>query len=119
MKKVLVSIFTIAMVLSWNHPAAGQAGSSLNDQLIQAATNGDTATVQQLLDQGANIEAKAENGGTALIWAANEGKTGVMKLLLEKGANIDASNDGITVLSLAEKNDNPAAAELLRAHGAH
>jgi ankyrin repeat protein len=42
-----------------------------------------------------------------------------MKLLLEKGANIDASNDGITVLSMAKKNDNPAAAELLRAHGAH
>jgi len=32
--------------------SGGQAGSSLNDQLIQAATNGDTATVQQLLDQG-------------------------------------------------------------------
>jgi ankyrin repeat protein len=58
MKKVLVSIFSLAMVLSWNHPAAGQGGSSLNDQLIQAAEKGDTAAVQQLLDKGANIEAK-------------------------------------------------------------
>jgi len=44
MKKVLTSILSLAMVLSWNHLAAGQASSnSLNDQLIQAATNGDTA----------------------------------------------------------------------------
>jgi len=47
------------LVLSWNHPAAGSRLQP-DDQLIQAATNGDTATVQQLLDQGANIEAKAE-----------------------------------------------------------
>jgi ankyrin repeat protein len=78
-----------------------------------------TEVVKLLLEKGANTEARTNGNFTVLMLTANEGMTGVMKLLLEKGANIDASNDGITVLSMAKKNDNPAAAELLRAHGAH
>jgi len=86
MKKALVSILSLAMVLSWSHQAAGQAGSnSLNDQLIQAAKTGDTAAVRQLLDQGANIEAKEDyEGKTALMKAAAWASTNVVKLLLEK-----------------------------------
>jgi ankyrin repeat protein len=91
MKRVLVSILFLASVLSWSHPAAGQAGSSLNDQLIAAAQKGDTATVQQLLDKGANIEATREGlGWTALIMAAGVGKIEVVELLLARGANIEA-----------------------------
>ena len=101
MKKALVSILSLAMVLSWSHQAAGQAGSnSLNDQLIQAAKTGDTAAVRQLLDQGANIEAKEDyEGKTALMKAAAWASTNVVKLLLEKGANIEAKeNDGETAM---------------------
>jgi ankyrin repeat protein len=100
MKKAMVSIFSLAIVLSLSHPAAGQAGSSsLNDQLIKAAGNGDTAAVRQMLEKGANIEAKDDKGYTALITAAYLGNTEVVKLLLAKGANIDAMNDeGSTAL---------------------
>ena len=91
MKKVLASIFSVAIFLSLSHLAASQAtSSSLNDQLIQAAKAGDTSAVQQLLDKGANIEARNKDGHTALMNAANQGKTEVVKLLLEKGAQIEA-----------------------------
>jgi sensor domain CHASE-containing protein len=59
MKKVIVNIFSLVLVLSLCNLAAGQAGSSsLNDQLLQVAIQGDTTLVQQLLDKGANIEAR-------------------------------------------------------------
>jgi ankyrin repeat protein len=62
--------------------ATGQAGSgSLNDQLIAAASNGDTATVQQLLDKGANIEAKDSDGYTALERAESNDMTEAAALL--------------------------------------
>ncbi|MGB8848069.1 MAG: ankyrin repeat domain-containing protein, partial [Terracidiphilus sp.] len=107
MKKVLVSIFALAMVLSWSLPAAGQASSSLNDQLIQAATNGDTAAVQQLLNKGADIEAKDAYGETALFEAARNGNTEVVTLLLNKGANIEAKDTyGETALYEAARKGN-------------
>ena len=104
MKKVLASIFSIAMVLSLSQMAAGQSGSgSLDDQLIQAAANGNTAAVQQLLDKGANIEAKNSVGSTALIMAAFHLKVDVVKLLLDKGASVENKTPkGITPLMTAE-----------------
>jgi hypothetical protein len=121
MKKVLVSILSLAMVLSWNHPAAGQASSnSLNDQLLQAAFKGDTAAVQQLLDKGANIEAHTEYGDTALIYAATNGYTEVVTLLLAKGANIEAKdNDGDTALINAAIKGETEVVKLLLAKGAN
>ncbi len=121
MKKVLVSILFLAAVLSLSHPAASQAGSnSLNDQLLLAAEDGDTAAVQQLLDKGANIEATDKLGRTALIKAAIVGKTEVIKLLLDKGANIEAKDqDGTTALGWAKVFAWDETAKLLREHGAH
>ena len=105
MKKVLVSIFSFVIFLSFSHPAAGQAGSSsLNDQLIQAAKNGDAATVQQLLARGTNIEAREDRlGHTPLIAAAIWGRVDVVKLLLEKGANVEArdSTDATALMRAA------------------
>jgi ankyrin repeat protein len=104
MNKVLVSIFSLAVVLSLSHAAASQAGSgSLNDQLLQAADKGNVAAVQQLLGQGANIEARQEvSGGTALIRASMMGYIAVVRLLLAKGANIEARDkNGDTALTLA------------------
>ena len=120
MKKVLVSIFSLAMVLSWNHPAAGQGGSSLNDQLIQAAEKGDTAAVQQLLDKGANIEAQSDYGRTALMYAATNGYPEVVKLLLEKGAKTETKDgDDKTALNLATEMGNTEVVKLLQERGAH
>jgi len=65
MKKALVSILSLAMVLSWSHQAGRPrlGSNSLNDQLIQAAKTGDTAAVRQVAGPGRNIEAKEDYEG--------------------------------------------------------
>ncbi|WP_221179581.1 ankyrin repeat domain-containing protein [Candidatus Cardinium hertigii] len=52
-----------------------------------AATYGQTNVAELLIDSGANIEAKDEDGYTALHLAAIYGQYDIAKLLLEKGAN--------------------------------
>jgi len=54
-----------------------------------------------LLENGANVNAKNDNGETALIIAAQNDHTEIVKLLLEKGAKYDPfykTNDGFTYL---------------------
>jgi ankyrin repeat protein len=48
---------------------------------------GQAATVQLLLEKGADVEAKGSYGRTALSWAVEKGHEAVVKLLLEKGAS--------------------------------
>lgn len=66
--------------------------SSLDAQLLAAAKSGDTATLQSLLRQGANIEAinRQEYSETPLIEAASQDQTDTVTLLLSHGANIEA-----------------------------
>ena len=89
MKKVPISMIVSMVFLSLSLMAAGQGVSNdLNDQMLQAASKGDTTAVQQLLQEGANIEAK-DNGETALMRALSHGHPEVGKLLIDKGAQIE------------------------------
>ncbi|MDR1330873.1 MAG: ankyrin repeat domain-containing protein, partial [Tannerella sp.] len=63
-----------------------------DEQLIEAAKNGDVAPLQQLLAKGANANAKDEYGKTALIRAAGKGHTETVKRLLAEGADVNARN---------------------------
>ena len=49
------------------------AGQKENDDLIVAAKAGDTAQVKELLGKGAKVNAKDNDGWTALMFAAGEG----------------------------------------------
>jgi ankyrin repeat protein len=87
-------------------------GANINDReyrdsidqtpLIIAAFNGCTDIVRMLLDAGANIEHKNDQGENALISAAQEGNINVVKVLLDAGADVNQANtDGETALDLA------------------
>jgi ankyrin repeat protein len=89
-----------------------EKGANINDKkfrdqidqtpLIIAAFNGCTDIVRMLLDAGANIHHRNDQGENALISAAQEGQIDVVKLLLDAGADATQSNaDGETPLSLA------------------
>jgi ankyrin repeat domain-containing protein 50 len=53
----------------------------------------------RLLEKGADVEAKDEDGWTALIKAAEGGYEAVVRLLLEKGVGVEAKdNHGRTAL---------------------
>ncbi|KAI8716908.1 NACHT domain-containing protein [Fusarium sp. LHS14.1] len=64
-----------------------------------AASEGRDARIRELLERGANINARDEGGHTALTWAAMKGHTSTMRLLIENGADVNAcTDDGRTVM---------------------
>ncbi|HWT02017.1 MAG TPA: ankyrin repeat domain-containing protein [Pyrinomonadaceae bacterium] len=82
-----IILLSLMMALPLIIRAQGDAGQGLNDQLWEAARKGDAATVQALLDKGADVNAKFRYGTTALFKAAERGHTEVVKLLLARGAD--------------------------------
>ena len=64
-------------------------------------------TIKCLLDNGAQIEAKTNNGDTSLHIAAAKNSLEIVKYLVENGAQIDARNkDNETPFLLSNKNRN-------------
>ena len=95
-----------------------QRGGEVND-LIQASFNGDILKVKKLLEEGADINAKDEDGKSALQMASSYGHTDIVKLLLEAGADINAKdNDWGTALSNAVMNEKQQVVKLLLEKGA-
>lgn len=56
--------------------------------IILASGNGDTKTVKALLAQGVDVNAKDNDGFTALMFAAAEGHTETVKAFLAAGADV-------------------------------
>jgi ankyrin repeat protein len=75
-------------------PAAAAPPSQISDLPYDT-----THTIKLLLEKGADIEARDEQGKTPLIRAATYGQAGIARLLLDKGARIEARDpDGATAL---------------------
>ena len=65
--------------------------------IFKAAAKGNAKTVLSLVDGGADINAKDNDGQTALMKAAREGHVGIVELLLKKGADVNVKGqDGWT-----------------------
>ena len=80
------------VILAAGHPATASP-------LIEAASMGDTEKVQTLLAQGADVNAKDNDGFTALMMAAVYGHIDIVHALLTKAADVNATdNDGSTAL---------------------
>ena len=62
---------------------------TLNEALISAAEQGVTEKVLQLLDAGADINARDEQGRTAIMAATHSNHPGVVKALIEAGADVN------------------------------
>ena len=105
----------IACVL-WGVLAAPAAGAS-DAPLVEAARAGDVEVVRALLDGGADANAPAVDGATALHWAVHRDDAETVDLLLAAGADSMAANRyGVTPLSLACTNGNaPIVGRLLDA----
>jgi ankyrin repeat protein len=86
--------------------AQEDAKQGLNDQLWEASRKGDAATVQTLLDKGADVNARFRYGTTALFKAAERGHTEVVKLLLARGADASIKDTfyGATAMTWALDN---------------
>jgi ankyrin repeat protein len=58
--------------------------------LMTAAINDHSAICRLLIDKGAQLEAKADNGFTPLRWAASAGHVEIVRLLCDRGADVEA-----------------------------
>ena len=60
------------------------------------------AWVVAMLDRGVDVNARSEDGVTALLYAAGRAHQTVVALLLTRGADVNARNNaGMTALGLA------------------
>jgi ankyrin repeat protein/serine/threonine protein kinase len=79
-----------------------------------------------LLEKGADVNAKNDNGETALMWAAKNGHIKIVQHLLEKGADVNAkiesnvwrNGGGLTALIIAAANGHTEIVKLLLEKGA-
>src|SRR5215211_7800302 len=101
-----IILLSLMMALPLMVRAQGDAKQGLNDQLWEAARKGDVATVQTLLDKGADVNGKFRYGTTALFKAAERGHTEVVKLLLARGADASVKDTfyGATAMTWALDN---------------
>ena len=86
--------------------------------LRKAAQDGDMQAVKDLLDKGANVNAKDDTGKTVLHWVAPaRDNPEMVKVLVAKGADVNAKdNEGETALMIAASQSNPGIlAELIEA----
>lgn len=63
-----------------------------DDVFLEAVRSGDVSAVEALLEQGADVDARTERGGTALMIAAKAGGLPLVRLLLAHGAEINVRN---------------------------
>lgn len=86
----------------------------------EAAASNKLNRVRELVNAGANLEAKSENGYTVLSEAVNAECTSIVQFLLEHGANADCEDPlyGDTPLTTAANMHSTEIARLLLAVGA-
>ncbi len=88
--------------------------------LHEATRDGDLEQVRALIDAGANLDVRGDNGETPLITAIIEGHVLVASLLIDRGAGIQARNKGgFTPLHAAAYANAVEIAEKLLSRGAN
>jgi uncharacterized protein len=114
----------LALVLVLTLGACGggsDAGPDLTARLIEAARSGAADEVRSLLERGADVEARDQNGATALVAAAYGNHVEVGRLLIEAGADVDAKDEteqSAFLIATSEVGDDPRLLELTLANGA-
>jgi ankyrin repeat protein len=93
--------------------------AATDSRLLDAAKNGDTKTVRDLLSRHVPVNATSADGSTALHEAVRADSLEISDLLIAAGADVKAATRyHITPLSLACKNGNAAIVEHLLKAGA-
>ena len=95
------------------------ATASPPSSVVDAARVGDVAQVRQLIKSGADVNAPATDGSTALLFAAYDSDAEMLKALLGAGANPNVANNfGVTPLLQSSRYGDASAIEALLKGGA-
>lgn len=82
---MLLEMVIATSLLGITNPQA----STTENELLEAARQGDRAKVEALLDEGANIDSRSRYGATPLFFAADRGHLDLVKLFVERSASLD------------------------------
>jgi len=95
----------LALCLLLVSTAAVASGADL--RLIQAVKNSDAVAARALVQQGVDVNGRADDGTTALHWAVFRNNEDLVALLIQKGAQPNTQTDlGVTPLWLACTNSS-------------
>ena len=109
----LMLVLLMAMTGIFMHNVSAQS------DIADAAQRGDTATIINLVQGGADINATQADGATALHWAAYRADAALVKLLVDAGADTSIANrNGSTALWLAAKRGDAEVIQALLEGGA-
>src|SRR5262245_59854886 len=72
--------------------SSSAVSQELSESLWSAARKGDAAAVKVLLAKGADVNAKAAYGATALSFASDKGRVEVVKVLLAHKAELNVKD---------------------------
>ncbi len=98
--KVFIRLLIVVVIVGFG--SSVYAGENLNWQLIRAIEGHDVQEVKILVKKGADVNAKAYDGRTALMKACKIKSLPMCKVLVEKGAHVNAKdNTGKTPLMFA------------------
>ena len=115
MKRASMIIILLVLFISFS----SYASNSLDDGLIEAAKDDKIQIVNEMLDKGADVNAKDKDGWTALLHATWYGNIDVVNQLIAKGTDVNAkNNDGETALMFAYENGYGEIVKLLKTAGA-
>jgi ankyrin repeat protein len=114
---------TLALTLLMVSAAAAAAVDSqlpVGLRLVDATRNHDLKTIRSLLSQHADVNARSDDGSTALLWAAHQNDLDTAELLVGAGADANVANEfKMTPLSQACTNGSDAFVRLLLKSGAN
>jgi uncharacterized protein len=79
-------LFSILLLALLPNVSMAKDTAALGEQPIKAAERGDLSGVKTLLDKGADVNAKDQDGWTALKRAQKRGSTEIVELLKAHGA---------------------------------
>lgn len=88
-------------------------------RFFEAAKDGNVLEVSRLLGLGIDVDAKDQEGLTALAYAGLNNHVDIVELLIKNGADVNAkSKYDESVLSYASDEGGNRATEVMRSHGA-
>lgn len=87
--------------------------------VINAVLSDNMVSLQEIIEEGADPDARGEYGITALMLSINKYNDAASEYLIKKGADVNASDiAGVTPLHLASRNGNMHILKLLISNGA-
>lgn len=120
--KSLLAALAFVAVLGTTAPAFAHAnaGPDINRELMMAAASGQIWRVKYLVENGANVNWRDEEGYTPLTWAAQHGHAPVAEYLISRFAQVNPTDKaGYTPLMWAAQEGHVTVLETLLKKGAN